>query len=201
MDADARAVLADLASEWAARASRGDRAAVESLYRRFAPELYRRVILPRCGDADLADEALAETFRVVLDRIERYAPHPEGPMPWLARIAISKTMDLHRARARGHKAMTNFARLMHPLIPAVTSADSTTRYRDDEELSAAIRATLATMNERYRLAIDLRFFEELERDACAERMQVTLGNFDVILLRAVRAFRAAYEARSLEGTP
>lgn len=181
------------ARESTRKVSEADREAVARLYREHGKDLLRRVILPRCLDADVADEALAETFRAVLAGMERYVPHPAGPFPWLARIAITKTMDVHRARARSARARQGFERLMHPLLPESPAADDACRARDEAAVHAAIASALEALRPRYREAIELRFFDELGRDACAERMGITLGNFDVVLLRALRALRAALE--------
>ena len=51
---------------------------------------------------------------------------------------------------------------------------------------------LSRINPRYRRAIELRFFEEQPREACAQALDVQIGTFDVVLLRALRAFRAAW---------
>ena len=171
------------------------RLAVEALYKRYALDLYRRVILPRCLDRDLADEALAETFRTVMISHHEYVARPDGHFPWLARIAISKTMDVHRARARTSKALASFARLVHPLMPEAPSADAETRRREERALHAALHATLAELRPRYRRAIELRFFEERSRAECASLLDVSTPTFDVLLLRALRAFREAFEAR------
>ena len=42
-------------------------------------------------------------------------------------------------------------------------------------------------------ALRLRLLEDQEREACAEKMGVTLGNFDVILHRACAAFRKIWQ--------
>jgi RNA polymerase sigma factor (sigma-70 family) len=189
-------------NELVARAQAGDRTAFSALYERYAGELYRKVLMPRCGQADAAEEALAETFRTLLTALGRYEPHAAGPWPWLARVAASKAMDVHRARARKLRALANFTRLVTPLVPEDYAPDDATRARERSDLSRAVSEVLEGLNPRYRRAIELRFFEELARDECAERMQITLGNFDVTLLRALRAFRTAWESQhSRESTP
>lgn len=189
-------------NELVARAQRGDRTAFRALYDRYAGELYRKVLMPRCGQADAAEEALAETFRTLMTALFRYEPHPAGPWPWLARVAASKAMDVHRARARKVRALANFTRLVTPLVPEEYAPDEATRERERSDLARAVQEALAELSPRYRQAIELRFFEELARDECAARMQITLGNFDVTLLRALRAFRAAWESRhTRESTP
>jgi DNA-directed RNA polymerase specialized sigma24 family protein len=51
---------------------------------------------------------------------------------------------------------------------------------------------LAGMNPRYARAIRLRFFDELSREVCAEALEVTVATFDVVLLRALRAFKKTW---------
>ena len=52
---------------------------------------------------------------------------------------------------------------------------------------------LARLNPRYRRALELRFFEERSRQECAAALEVKLGTFDVLLLRALRAFRKEWD--------
>jgi RNA polymerase sigma factor (sigma-70 family) len=184
------------------RAKRGDRAAFAQLYERYASELYRKILMPRCGRPDLAEEALAETFRTLLSALARYEPHALGPWPWLARVAASKVIDVHRAQQRKTRALTNFTRLISPLVPDSAPADDATRAREQSDLARAVQEVLAALNPRYRQAIELRFFQERAREECAEAMHITLGNFDVTLLRALRAFKAEWETRhTRESTP
>ena len=63
---------------------------------------------------------------------------------------------------------------------------------DGDKLRAAVAAALGRINPRYRRALELRFFEERERGDCAAALEIKLGTFDVLLLRALRAFRAAW---------
>jgi RNA polymerase sigma-70 factor (ECF subfamily) len=48
------------------------------------------------------------------------------------------------------------------------------------------------LQDRYRTAIELRLIQELSREDCAKRLGVTIGTFDVLLFRAVRAFRKQF---------
>lgn len=177
------------------RAQAGDRAAFSALYERYATELVRKVLLPRCGDTDLAQEALAETFRTLLHALADYEPHPAGPWPWLSRIGASKVMDVHRAQARRRRALTNFTQLLAPLVTSDGPSEPQARAREQRDLSQRVSEVMETLNPRYREALELRFFEDLPRQSCAERMHISLGNFDVTLLRALRSFRSAWEAR------
>ena len=62
-----------------------------------------------------------------------------------------------------------------------------------EQVRTLIEQVLETINPRYKRAIGLRFFEGRERADCAQELGVKLGTFDVVLLRALKAFRAQWE--------
>ncbi|MFN7143314.1 MAG: RNA polymerase sigma factor, partial [Myxococcota bacterium] len=61
-----------------------------------------------------------------------------------------------------------------------------------DERRAAIEKALTELNPRYADALRLRLLEDLDREECAARLGVTVGNFDVILHRACAAFRKVY---------
>lgn len=171
------------------RTRRGDVAAFAALYEAMAGPLFQRVLLPRLGRRDVAEEALGETFRLALERLGAYADRGASIFAWLATIAANVAMDVHRREARGSRALANLESLLGPLAsPEVVLDERAERAR----LEAQTHAVLAQINERYRRAIALRFFEARERADCAELMQVKLGTFDVLLLRALRAFREAW---------
>ena len=55
-----------------------------------------------------------------------------------------------------------------------------------------VNLSLERLNPRYAQALRLRLIEDRDREECAELMNVTVGNFDVILHRATKAFRKVY---------
>jgi len=178
-----------------ARAVAGDREAIARLYAAFAPPLYGRVLLPILGDRDAAEDALAETFRVALERLAGFRHQGTSLWYWLQAIGRSKAMDLHRARARANRALGAFARLLAPLALGDEAAGAACGEHDRQRLREAVAAALARINPRYRQALEARFLEERGREECARLLDVRLGTFDVVLLRALRAFRREWEAR------
>jgi RNA polymerase sigma-70 factor (ECF subfamily) len=170
---------------------RGDRRAFERLYAVMAPALYARVLLPRLGDAQAAEDVLSETFARLVERIDGYEDRGSGLWPWLVTIAANRALDVHRERARGGRALVGYESLLAPL--AGGDAAPTDEALDAPKLRAAVAAVLAGLSPRYRRALELRFFEERERAECAAALEVKLGTFDVLLLRALRAFRAAWQ--------
>ena len=171
-----------------ARARTGDREAFSELYRVFAPTLYARVLLPKLGERQAAEDALAETFRSLLEQLpELDCEH--SVWPWLCRVGSHKASDVFRRYQRARKAVASCERLLVPLLGTIEPEHNP----DRERLAQAISRLLTELPVRQREAIELRFFEERSRQECAERMQLKLGTFDVLLLRALRAFRAQWE--------
>jgi len=169
---------------------RGDRAAFGRLYQVMAPPLYARILLPRLSDPAAAEEALAETFARAVERLGSYEDRGGSIWSWLVAIALNQALDQHRARARAGRGMAGFAALLGPLVGDAAAPND--EALDGEKLRAAVAAALARLNPRYRRALELRFFEERERADCAAALEIKLGTFDVVLLRALRAFRAAW---------
>ena len=169
---------------------RGDRVAFNRLYQVMAPPLYARILLPRLGDPAAAEEALADTFARAVERLASYQDRGGSIWSWLVAIAANQAHDQHRRRAREGRGLAGFEALLAPLT--VDAAAPSDELLDGEKLRAAVAEALGRINPRYRRALELRFFEDRERADCAALLEVKLGTFDVLLLRALRAFRAAW---------
>ena len=60
------------------------------------------------------------------------------------------------------------------------------------ETREQVDQALAQLNPRYATALRMRLLEDRDRSECAEALGVAVGNFDVILHRAAKAFRKVY---------
>ncbi|MEM6954355.1 MAG: RNA polymerase sigma factor [Myxococcota bacterium] len=174
-----------------ARAQRGDRSAFAKLYETYAPLIYGRVLMPKLGRADAAEDALADTFTSAFERLSRFEDQGKGLYPWLCRIAANKALDVHRARRRRQTGLTNFESMLAPLLPEPVLPDARLQAANDADaIRAEIARVLGSLRPRYRRAIELRFLEARPRAECADALDVKIGTFDVLLLRALKAFRA-----------
>jgi len=173
-----------------ARARGGDQDAFAELYRAYAPAIFSRVLVPKLGNRAAAEDALSETFRTAYERLGTFEERGKSLYFWIARIATNKALDMHRARNTTGRALASFENLLAPLGEAPPDPGELLEARVDiVRVREAVQAVLSRINARYRQAIVLRFVEELTREDCAVRMEVKLGTFDVLLLRALRAFR------------
>ena len=171
-------------------AQQGNLDAMRPILERYAAPLYSTVILPRLGDAVSAEEVLHDTLATAIEKIRRFTWQGKSIYPWLRQIAINKVYDVHRQSKRSR-------RLADAMVHEVAVESDPASHADaqliaDQERRAhrdRIDQTMARLADRYRTAIELRLVQELPREDCAQRLGVTIGTFDVLLFRAVRAFR------------
>lgn len=189
----ATAVELDEEQRLVEEAQRGNLDAMRPLLERYAPPLYGTVILPRLGDAATAEDVLRDTLATAVEKINRFTWQGKTIYPWLRQIAINKVYDVHRASKRSRRLADAMAQELPSETDPDASPDAQMMAEEERTLHRArIDEALAGLNERYRTAIQLRLVEELAREECARRLEVTVGTFDVLLHRAVRAFRKKF---------
>ncbi len=166
-------------------------AAYEQLYRAHRDPLIHRIIRPRVRSQADVEDVLVETFTVGLEKLSAFEWTGRSLFAWLARIAINKCHDLGRGRARDDKRRDA---LQHePVDPPPRADERLARLGDQEQAREQVERVLADLNERYARALRLRLLEGRAREECAQELEVKLGTFDVVLLRATRAFRKRWQ--------
>jgi RNA polymerase sigma factor (sigma-70 family) len=192
----ADAVLLEEEQRLVEAAQAGNLDAMRPLLERYAQPLYGTVILPRLGDAVSAEDVLRDTLATAVEKIGRFTWQGKTIYPWLRQIAINKVYDVHRQSKRSRRLADAMVHEVAVETDPSTQADA--QLMADQERRAhrsRIDETLELLAERYRLAIELRLVQELPREDCAKRLGVTIGTFDVLLFRAVRAFRKQFGDR------
>jgi RNA polymerase sigma-70 factor (ECF subfamily) len=180
-------------------AQRGNLDAMRPIFERYASPLYASVILPRLGDTATAEEVLRDTLATAVEKVGSFRWQGKSIYPWLRQIAVNKVYDLHRQSKRSQRLADAMAVELPTATGPETQADAQLAEEEERRLSRMrIDETLALLSERYRDAIRLRLVEELAREECARIMGITVGNFDVLLFRAVRAFRKRFGERESE---
>ncbi len=171
-------------------AQAGNLDAMRPILERYASPLYGTVILPRLGDAASAEDVLRDTLATAVEKIKRFTWQGKSIYPWLRQIAINKVYDVHRHSKRSKRLADAMAHEVAVETDPESHADA--QLMADQERKAhreRIDDTMLQLQDRYRTAIELRLIQELSREECAKRLGVTIGTFDVLLFRAVRAFR------------
>jgi RNA polymerase sigma factor (sigma-70 family) len=178
------------------QAQAGDMGALRPLFDRYADPLFGGVILPRLGDRAAAEDVLRDTFVTAIEKIRMFRWEGRSIYGWLRQIAVNKVTDVHRRTKRAGRAFSALAEEQPQETDLDQAADHTMIAAEERSRnSVRIERAMAALSERYRQAIQLRLVEEHPREECARRMAVTVGNFDVLLFRAIRAFRKQFGER------
>jgi RNA polymerase sigma-70 factor, ECF subfamily len=168
--------------ELLARVARGDGVAFAHLVDRHRSKLIAmttRIV----GSRAVAEEVVQETFTRAWIHAPRWRPQGHARFGgWLTRVATNLAIDQTR-RARSL-----------PLDDAIEPAD--TELSADQKLVAEedrrrLDAALAALPPRQRAAIALTYDQGLSNAAGAEAMEISVGAFELLLVRARRALRLA----------
>jgi RNA polymerase sigma-70 factor, ECF subfamily len=180
-----------------ARAVGGERAALAELYHTYAEPIFAYVLMPKLGNRQAAEDALSETFRVAFERLAQFEQHKTSVYFWFARIASNKAMDMHRARRVSGRAIVHLEMQVGILFDAPETPDALLfGEAQRREFAERLQLALGHLNCRYRQVLELRFFQELSREECARELQLKVGTFDVLLLRATKALRKEWDELS-----
>ena len=149
------------------------------------PRVYRYV-LTRCGDASLAEEITQEAFVEVVRNRRRFEGRSD-PVTWICAIGRNRLVDHIRHDRRGASRQLR-------LIDAHADVESIAwRESDDRE---AVHQALSTLLPDQRLALMLRYLDQLPVREIAALLHRSESATESVLSRARESFRVAYEGRT-----
>jgi RNA polymerase sigma-70 factor (ECF subfamily) len=142
-------------------------------------------LLPRCGgQRALAEDLTAETWLAAVDAVRRNQAPPVST-PWLIGIARHKLVDHYRRREREERGLKAVAGTQ----PALDDP------WEAEIDSIRAQGALDRLSPLYRLALTLRYLDDLPVVEVADLVDRGLHATEGLLMRAKAAFRKAYEAQ------
>lgn len=146
---------------------------LEALYRRRYPH-FLRVATAILGDETSGHDSVQEGFSQALR--EQSSFRREGPLEaWVWRIVVNAALSARRRRVARREA---------PAVAEVASANG--HHVTDE---GSVRAWVAALPERQRLAVYLRYYADLDYRAIAETLGVEVGTVSATLSSAHQALR------------
>jgi RNA polymerase sigma-70 factor (ECF subfamily) len=161
-------------------------AALLALYDEAVPQVYG-YLLPRCGNATLAEDLTAETFLAAVSAV-KHDKVPRMSIAWLVGVARHKLVDHWRRQTREDRKL----QLAH-------DEQSTVDDPWDAQLDQAqARAVLARLGPHHRAALTLRYLDGLSGPEVAEDLDRTVRATEALLVRARAAFRRIYEEESTD---
>lgn len=164
-------------------AARGDRKAAEALFDHFHPRIYRYAYA-KLREASAADDVAAETFAVVLGRLDRFKWRGGGFQPWIFRIAGNLITDHFRkqSRERASASVSELADGSHHDTPESRALTG--------EHAGEIRVLLDTLPAEQREVLLLRFGADMGTDEVARVMSKKPNAIRQLQFRALTNLRA-----------
>ncbi len=175
-------VLADLLG----RTASGDRAAFSRLYDLTKAKLFgviRRILVR----ADLAEEALQESYVRVWSNAYRYDSGHASAMTWMIAIARNQAIDLKR-KANERVAAQAVALEDVSLQATETSAEDSADYR-------RLRQCLGGLGEDGRDMVLLAYHQGYSREELAQRFSRPVATVKTILRRSLAALKECLDGK------
>ncbi len=155
---------------------------VADIFDRYYQRIYNYVRY-RVGDPDEADEISSRIFEQVLKRIETYNPQRAPFEVWLFRVAHHAVTDYYRSKKRREWfSLESIA----DMASAVSNPEEA--IVQNEEHNSLMNA-LASLGERERNIIAMKFAAGLKNREIAKLMKMSESNVGVVLYRSMRLLR------------
>jgi len=181
-----------------------DAAAFEELMLRYQDRLVT-VLEHLVGSRDTAEDLAQDVFLRVYRSRKSYQPGAKFST-WLFTIANNVASNSRRSRSRRKEVILennpNNSQEMPGLEQIAVAASSfiPARRLDKEEMQAAVRTAIGTLNERQRMAVLLNKFENMSYEEIAEAMELTPKAIKSLLSRARGNLRTVLEPYLERGT-
>jgi RNA polymerase sigma-70 factor (ECF subfamily) len=144
-------------AELVARVARGETAATNELFTRFAPDV-NRMVWKLLGADPEHDDIVHEVFVAALAQILSGA-RPEQPGAWILGIAVHRVRNEFRKRS----VRRRFVELVAPILPRTVQPDV-----EGSDLLRHLYALLDRLSPADRLAFSLRYFDRRSLAETAE---------------------------------
>ena len=149
---------------------------LEAVYRRRYRQ-FLRVATAILGDEASGHDAVQEGFSQALRGPSSF--RAEGPIEgWVWRLVVNAALTARRRRVARREA------------PEAVGNLSASGHRSDE---SGVRAWVAALPERQRLAVYLRYYADLDYRAIAEALDVEVGTVSATLSSAHQALRRSLQ--------
>lgn len=160
----------------------GETGTLEATFESYANSVYS-FLLSRCGCVVVAEDLTAETFHAASRQFTLGRGH-EVTRPWLFVVAKRRLVDHWRsegARQRGIDRLKSEA----------SRGPEDTGSRPEV---SAVDVALASLPDRYRAALVLRYLEDFSVSEVADALCLSYKACESVLTRARKAFARSYES-------
>jgi RNA polymerase sigma-70 factor (ECF subfamily) len=158
---------------------RGDRDAFRALYEAYKDRVYSIALYFFHGDAAAASDITQQVFLKLITGISQFRGE-SGFSTWLYRLVVNACVDGTRSgRARATVADPE---VLERLSAPATHEDAFAR----GQIAQSVQTAISTLPPKYRLAILLRYFDDLSYEEMASALNCSIGTVSSRLNRAHR---------------
>ncbi len=166
-------------------ARKGDQKAFAALLNEYRDNIYF-MLLRMVNNPSDAEDLTIEAFGKAFKHIGHYTPN-FAFSTWLFKIATNNCIDFLRKR----KHLKRLVSIDQPAEEQGFDSNSLVAYTPDPEANMIskqkikkLRDVVASLDDRYRLLVELRYFEELSYAEIAERVGIPIGTVKARLFRS-----------------
>lgn len=180
-------------SEWIADAGRGDERAMEAIFQRHSPAVFR-MAAGLLNDAGDAEEVTQDTFVYALRNLSRYDPSRSAFQTWLFTIAISRCRNKRRRKWLATIPLALFTRRESGSSQSLRSLEDWLAARGvQRELWAAVQA----LSPKLREAVVLRFLAGMSYAEIGEAAGCGTRAAESRVRTGIKALRQQFAARGV----
>jgi RNA polymerase sigma-70 factor, ECF subfamily len=177
--------LRDLDDELMARAADGDRIAWKALYLRHRDRVFR-IALRFLEQEPAARDVTQDVFVSLFARARSYRQSGSFPT-YLRRVTVNRCMNA-RASARETRRVGAADSALRDIVDRAPDPEARLQ---QEQSAAAVRAAIAALPPRQRMAVVLSRFEGLSYEEIAAALECSISSVESLLFRARRALARA----------
>ena len=163
-----------------------DQKAYAELMKLYRDSIYF-ILMKIVKNSDDAEDLTLETFGKAFKYLDKYSPQ-YAFSTWLFRIAVNNSIDFIRHKNNSPQCVDNESLNMEQeqLIEHSQSEVTPTpeEHIMDKQRVEMLRCAVSQLPDKYRKVVELRYYEELSYDEIAERLNISLSNVKIQLLRA-----------------
>ncbi|HXM40512.1 MAG TPA: sigma-70 family RNA polymerase sigma factor [Bryobacteraceae bacterium] len=146
----------------------GDRDAFRALYGLYKDRVYSISLHFFHGDAAVAGDVTQQVFLKLMTSIRQYRGDAEFST-WLYRLVVNACMDAARSR-KSEPAISDPARM-----EAFAEQGSQEEDYAREQMANSVRAAVTALPPKFRIAVLLRYFDDLSYQQMAQALHCSMG--------------------------
>jgi RNA polymerase sigma-70 factor, ECF subfamily len=146
----------------------GDRDAFRALYDLYKDRVYSIALYFFHGDRAVASDVTQQVFLKLMTSVHQYRGDAEFST-WLYRLVVNACTDTARSN-RSSELVFDRSRM-----EAVPAPDSQEEDYARTQIANSVRAAVSTLPPKFRIAILLRYFEDLSYEQMAEALGCSMG--------------------------